>query len=247
MTGYERDLFGQRWADVDRNGCDQRNDVLARDLVVTSYKPGTRDCVVLTGTFDDPYTGSRIAFTRGQTSSMAVQIDHVVALADAWQTGAQTWGPKRMETFANDPLVLMAADGPANAQKGASDAASWLPANKRFRCTYVARQVAIKAKYDLWVKPAERDAIVRVLRSCPGQPLPSAGRVAVPDDVRAADPPVTTPPRSASPRPAATGGPDVEYANCDAVRAAGKAPILAGEPGYSSKLDRDGDGQGCDT
>ena len=126
-TGYTREQFGPAWADVDRNGCDQRNDVLARDMTGETFKPGTHDCVVLTGSLADPYTGKKIAFTRGQGTSEAVQIDHVVALSNAWQTGAQQLDEATRKNLGNDPLNLMAVDGPTNQAKGDGDAATWLP------------------------------------------------------------------------------------------------------------------------
>jgi hypothetical protein len=172
-TGYDRDQFGPAWSDVDRNGCDQRNQVLARDLEGETFKPGTHDCIVLTGTLTDPYTGKRIEFARGQGTSEKVQIDHVVALSDAWQKGAQQLDDDARRNLGNDPLNLLAADGPTNQAKGDGDAATWLPPNRAFRCAYVARQVAVKAKYRLWVTAAERDAISNVLAGCPGQPLPT--------------------------------------------------------------------------
>jgi hypothetical protein len=172
-TGYNRDKFGPAWADVDRNGCDTRNDILKRDLEGETFKPGTRDCVVLTGTLADPYTSKKIAFSRGQGTSDDVQIDHMVALSDAWQKGAQQLDDATRKNLANDPLNLMAVDGPTNQGKGDGDAATWLPPNRSFRCTYVARQVAVKAKYHLYVTQAERDAINGVLGGCPGQPLPT--------------------------------------------------------------------------
>ena len=175
-TGYSRDQFGQAWADVDRNGCDTRNDILRRDLVNKTYKPGTGDCNVLSGDLPDPYTGRNIHFQRGPHSS-AVQIDHVVALSNAWQTGAQKIGSDKRLTFANDPLNLLAVDGPTNEAKGDGDAATWLPANKRFRCSYVARQVAVKKKYHLWVTSAEHDAIAGILSGCPGQTLPTSAAI----------------------------------------------------------------------
>lgn len=170
QTGYSRDAFGQRWADIDRDGCDQRNQVLARDLGGVSRRGR---CVVLTGTLTDPYTGRDIAFVRGNDTSADVQIDHVVALSDAWQTGAQGLDAATRERFANDPFNLLAVDGRTNLAKGDSDAASWLPPNKAYRCPYVARQVAVKAKYRLWVTTAERNAVTRVLAGCPGQALPA--------------------------------------------------------------------------
>jgi hypothetical protein len=168
LTGYERKAFGPRWADVDRNGCDTRNDVLARDLTGETFRRG--GCVVLTGTLVDPYTGRRIGFTKA--AAAAVQVDHVVALADAWQKGADRWPAERRRAFANDPLNLLATAGPVNQAKGDSDAASWLPPRRSYRCTYVARQVAIKTRYQLNVTAAEKAAIAAVLARCPAEPLP---------------------------------------------------------------------------
>ncbi len=172
-TGYDRDLYGQRWKDVDRNGCDTRNDILRRDLDAQVLKEGTYGCVVASGTLHDPYSGGTILFVRGQGTSTAVQIDHVVALSDSWQKGAQQWDTATREAFANDPLNLLAVDGPLNQQKGDGDTATWLPPNTAFRCAYVARQVGVKRAYGLWVTQAEQDAMVRVLSTCPTEPLPS--------------------------------------------------------------------------
>ncbi|WP_098958810.1 HNH endonuclease family protein [Pseudonocardia sp. N23] len=172
-TGYTREQFGPAWSDIDRNGCDQRNDVLARDMTGETFKPGTHDCVVLTGTLHDPYTGKDIVFQRGQGTSEKVQIDHVVAISDAWQKGAQQLDAPTRKLLGNDPLNLLAVDGPTNQSKGDGDAATWLPPSKPSRCDYVARQVAVKTKYSLWVTAAERDAISGVLAGCPGQPLPA--------------------------------------------------------------------------
>ncbi|MBM4654018.1 DUF1524 domain-containing protein [Rhodococcus hoagii] len=170
-TGYTRDQFGQAWSDdvtVDggHNGCDTRNDILARDLTSTTFKDGKKRCVVLTGTLADPYTATTIEFVRGEKTSTAVQIDHVVALSDAWQKGAQQLDPATRRNLANDPRNLYAVDGPTNSQKGDGDAATWLPPNKGFRCTYVTRQIEVKADYHLWVTEAERDAMTRVLQQC---------------------------------------------------------------------------------
>jgi hypothetical protein len=166
-TGYRRDLFGRGWVDVDRNGCDTRNDVLRRDLRDPVVRPGTNGCVVDRGELLDPYTGETIAFVKGNTTSTLVQIDHVVALSDAWQKGAQAWTTEQRTRFANDPENLLAVSQRANQAKKDGDAATWLPPNKAFRCEYVTRQVRIKATYGLWVTPAERDALDRQLRHCP--------------------------------------------------------------------------------
>lgn len=162
-NNYARAEFGQRWKDVDRNGCDQRNDVLARDMTQVNAPGG---CKVLSGVLHDPFTGQTIYFQRGQDTSQAVQIDHVVALADAWQKGAQEWTPEKREQFGNDTMNLLAVDGPQNQKKGAGDAATWLPPNKAFRCQYVSMQIRVKATYGLWVTPAERDAMDRELGRC---------------------------------------------------------------------------------
>jgi hypothetical protein len=171
-TGYSRDEFGQTWADVNRNGCDTRNDILKRDLISITYKPKTRDCVVLTGVLEDKYSGETINFVRGNISSMDVQIDHVVALSNAWQTGAFKLTKIERTALANDPLNLFAVKGRLNSQKSDGDAATWLPPLKSYRCAYVAQQIAVKAKYSLWVTGPEKSAMVGILAKCPSQELP---------------------------------------------------------------------------
>ena len=178
-TGYDRAQFGQTWADVDHNGCDTRNDILRRDLIDVVIKDGTNGCTVLSGTLNDPYSGESLPFERGQGTSSVVQIDHVVALSDAWQKGAQRLSAATREIFANDPLNLWATQGRLNQQKGDGDTATWLPPSRGFRCEYVARQVAVKRLYGLWVTAAEQEAMVRVLTDCPDQPLPDGGYVVV--------------------------------------------------------------------
>lgn len=166
--GYSREQFGNGWSEL--NGCDMRNLVLKRDLQQTTLD--IDNCTVLSGVLQqDPYTGQTINFKRGRDTSSAVQIDHVVALADAWTKGAQQLPADKRRQFANDPLNLLAADGPANMQKGASDAAQWLP-RAEFSCRYVARQIAVKVAYQLWVTQTEYNAMNRTLGSCPDQVLP---------------------------------------------------------------------------
>ena len=165
-TGYTRDQFGQSWADVDRNGCDTRNDILKRDLTDLIFKAGTRNCLVLSGTLVDRYSGETINFVRGNVTSMEVQIDHVVALSNAWQTGAFKLSVAQRTALANDPLNLFAVKGRLNSQKSDGDAATWLPPLKSFRCAYVSQQIAVKAKYGLWVTPPEKAAMVSILSKC---------------------------------------------------------------------------------
>ncbi len=170
-TGYERELFGDRWTDdvwveFGHNGCDTRNDILRRDLIDIVIKPDTNGCAVLSGVLNDPYTGTTVDFLRGPNTSADVQIDHVVALSDAWQKGAQQWDEITRRNFANDPLNLQTTIGWVNQEKGDGDAATWLPPDNSYRCTFVTRIVDVKAAYRLWVTQAEHDAIARVLEQC---------------------------------------------------------------------------------
>ncbi|MCY1214190.1 hypothetical protein D9M72_259970 [compost metagenome] len=275
-TGYDRALFGQAWADVDRNGCDTRNDILKRDLTGITYTNSV-PCKVQSGTLADPYTGTSISFLRGSATSSKVQIDHVVALSDAWQKGAQQLTTEQRTAFANDPLNLQATDGPTNIKKGDGDAATWVPPNKGFRCEYVARQISVKATYSLWVTQAEHDAMARILADCSGQlaptneqapaaaapapapaPAPAVAEpapfVAVPAPaapapavVAPAPAPVAPAPVVQAPAPVAPAPAAVYYANCTAAKAAGAAPIYAGQAGYRAALDRDSDGIACES
>ena len=269
-TGYRREMFGQAWADVDRNGCDTRNDVLRRDLTQTLLRADTRGCLVLSGQLADPYTARPISFTRGEATSSAVQVDHVVALSDAWQKGAQPWNLEQRTAFANDPLNLLAIDGPSNASKAAGDAATWLPPSKPYRCSYVARQVAVKVKYEVWVTAAEREAIARILGTCLEQTLPTSspiplggGTVQPAPSPTPAQPPRPTPAPVPAPVPPAQGAHD--FANCTDMH--GSYPHGIGRPGArdhtsgtpvttfhvsaslyaaNAESDRDGDGIACE-
>ncbi len=167
MTGYSRDQFGQAWTDNNdapggHNSCDTRDDILRRDM--TGVKPVT-GCKITSGTLRDVYTGKTISFVRGPKSTV-VQIDHMVPLGDAWQTGAQQLATDKRRDLANDPRNLEAVDGPTNEGKGDGDAATWLPPQTSYRCTYVERQVQVKSLYGLWVTQAEHDAIAGILRNC---------------------------------------------------------------------------------
>lgn len=245
-TGYSRAQFGDAWNDIDHNGCDTRNDILNRDLTAKQHK-NPRGCVVISGILNDPYTGKVINFMRGKDTSEQVQIDHVVALSDAWQSGAQEISAQERLQLANDPENLLAVDGPANQQKSDSDAATWLPANASFRCSYVARQIRVKAKYHLWVKPAEKEAMINVLTPCTGaaeapapKPTPDTPAPVVPADAPAPVPQVDTP-------PAQNPAPTLAFQTCADARAAGYRNMHRGAPGYSEHLDRDGDGIACES
>lgn len=237
MTGYDRDRFGPAWLDADRNGCDTRNDVLGEHLRAVTLE--SNGCVVAAGSYDDPYTGSAIDYWEGHGS--LIDIDHVVSLGNAWATGAFGWPIKKRAAFANDPLNLLPTDAGANRQKGDGDAATWLPANKPYRCEYVSRQVAVKAKYDLWVTPAEQAAIQRVLAPCEGQAL-TPDEWGAPTEV---DHHISDPTRAPATGPSGGGHP-VHYESCDAARAAGATPVRIGDPGYGTHLDGDEDGSACE-
>jgi hypothetical protein len=170
--GYSRDQFGRAWLDVDGNGCDTRNDILTRDLDDTVIDSR---CRVLSGILREPFSGELISFERGETTSALVHIDHVVALSNAWQTGARNLTEAQRIAFANDPLNLLAVSGQLNQEKGDSDAASWLPPDRGYWCEYVARQVGVKAHYSLWVTPAEHRQMARVLGDCPDYPALTPG------------------------------------------------------------------------
>ena len=163
-TGYARTEFYNNWPTVD--GCNLRQRIIKREFGDTAVLDG---CTVVAGEFDEPYTGEHRVFTEKSQISK-IQIDHVVALSDAWQKGAQYMEKEVRYKIATDPLNLLAVDGPANEQKSDGDAATWLPSNKKFRCQYVARQVSVKYKYGLWVTEAEKTAISNVLTNCPKEP-----------------------------------------------------------------------------
>jgi len=165
-AAYDRDRFGQRWADVDRNGCDTRNDILGRDLLDPVFKPGTRECKVLGGTLIDPYDGSRVEFVSGYDTSVLVQIDHVVALAWAWRHGAEHWTDEQRTRFANDPANLVAASEATNQAKSASGPSEWLPPARELRCGYVENWIEVLSSYRLGVNARDKAAAQAVLATC---------------------------------------------------------------------------------
>jgi hypothetical protein len=182
IPGYDRESFAWR-TDVDRNGCDTRNDVLRRDLADVGIRGGTDGCVVQSGTLDDPYSGARVRFDRSRDPE-AVQIDHVVSLSDAWSSGAWRWDADYRAAFANDPLELVAASAAENSAKSDATADEWLPADPADACALVARQVAIKVRTELSVTGAERDAMARVLDGCADVPLLTSDEVRWPAPAR---------------------------------------------------------------
>ena len=165
---YDRDAFGEPWYDVDQNRCDTRNDILARDLKTISYKYKNNSCIVSAGILKDPYTGKTIKFTQGYKSSLAVQIDHVVSLANAWYHGASSWSDDQRLSFANDPLNLLAVDGPANEFKSDKDITQFKPTNKPYLCQFTKKQINVKYKYQLTVTSAEKKLFQQIITRCMG-------------------------------------------------------------------------------
>ena len=162
--GYQRDLFGAGWMDRDGNGCDTRAEILARDFQSPRFANSTKPCRLTGGTFRDPYTGKTVRFETAPGSK--VQIDHVVALGNAWKSGAWAWTTAQREAYANDPSVLLAVDGAANQQKSDASADAWLPANPNYRCAYARQQIDIKFRWNLTITPAEKTALLRALAKC---------------------------------------------------------------------------------
>ena len=166
-TGYDREEFYSDWPVID--GCNLRQRIIKREFGEAAVLDSENRCTVVAGEYDEPYTGEHKVFREREEISDGVQIDHIVALSDAWQKGAQYLNAEMRREIATDPLNLIAVDAAANQQKSDGDAATWLPANKAFRCQYVARQIAVKYKYGLWVTEAEKEAMARVLTACPNQ------------------------------------------------------------------------------
>lgn len=167
---YERKQFGSTWADW--RDCNVRQKILNRDII--NIKVDKNGCTVISGILNDPYTGQEIKLNSKSAASKKVQIDHVVALSNAWQTGAKNWNSDKRKQLANDDLELIAVSSQANQEKSDSDASSWLPSNRNFRCRYIARQIAVKLKYQLWITAQEHSTMAKILSGCPDEPLPTA-------------------------------------------------------------------------
>lgn len=167
-TPYDREVFGQQWLDVDRNGCDTRNDILRRDLENLVVKEGTQGCVAYSGRFMDPYTAQEFVFERGSGNAGELHVDHVVALSDAWHKGAGNWTDERRAEFANDPMNLLVTFGEVNMAKGGRDAGSWVPPNELAGCGFAVHVVWVKERYDLAVSIDESSTLRDLLATCEG-------------------------------------------------------------------------------
>ncbi len=156
--GYNRSFF-KHWIDADRNGCDTRKEVLIEEAVVKPKK-GPK-CTLTGGKWVSSYDG------KTYTKDSALDIDHVVPLAEAWRSGAWAWTPAQRQEFANDirdSRVLIAVTASANRSKGDRDVKSWLPAKDK--CSYIEAWVAVKVRYTLTFDPGELSVIQNYFTSC---------------------------------------------------------------------------------
>lgn len=158
---YERDAFGDGWADLDSDGCETRDEILARDLTNVVTDDG---CDVKSGTLHDPYTGQTIHFTDDEW--WTVHVDHIYPLAHAWRMGADDWTAEKRLRFANDPINLLAVDGPTNSSKGDSGPGEWVPLTRDYACTYGRKYVRVATTYNLPVTDADRDSLAALLATC---------------------------------------------------------------------------------
>lgn len=240
-SGYSRSQFGDGWTDTDRNSCDTRDDILRRDLRALSMSGA---CRVMNGTLNDPYTGEQVFFVRGGASE--VDIDHVVALSNAWSSGAARWPFGKRVALANDRLNLLAVASSVNRSKGDADAAQWLPPARGYWCAYVARQVAVKRKYGLWVTSAERRRMLQVLSACPRQKLPAPGSLPTVASGVGNGPAVAGGAAAVGPKPGGSGN-DPRFSSCKAAIASGYGNYRRGrDPEYAWYRDGDGDGVACE-
>ena len=238
-SSYKRTYF-KLWTDANRDCQNTRTEVLIGESKVTPRYTASRHCAVATGTWYSYYDG------RTWTRPADVDIDHMVPLKEAWGSGARLWSASKRASYANDLgsyATLIAVTDNVNQSKGDKDPAQWLPPRKAARCTYAIQWVQVKYRWRLSIDSAERSRLSSILSGRCG-----SRSVAVPPVVSTGStPPVVQPAPRPAPRPApAPPAVSVYYANCTAVRAAGAAPIHRGEAGYSTKLDRDGDGIGCE-
>lgn len=255
-TGYERDSFGPSWPDIDNNGCDTRNDILAAHMAEVKTSDG---CKVSSGVLKDSYTGEIINFSSDRSGG-GVDIDHVVALSAGWKTGMSDASTEMRQAFANDPLNLLPVDAGLNRFKSDKDASEWIPSYGKsngsgvvaeFDCPYVARQIAVKAKYSLWVTSSEKTAMKTVLSDCPEAMLPTGG-VEVKNLPKASDMKTAPPKTEATKAPSKTTAPksktgtDPDMGSCAKAKAAGYGPYTKGQTEYGFYRDGDGDGSVCE-
>ena len=227
--GYERALF-EHWIDADGDGCDTRQEVLSSEALT----PGQGTCGIIAATWYSPFDDGEYV------DPSELEIDHLVALKEAWDSGAWAWTADHRRAFANDldhPEALVAVVSHQNQAKSDKDPSNWMPANEDAWCGYAADWVRVKVAWGLSMDESEAGRLRNVLEHCGPEPGTLVGARPV------ARPPSTHPQATASPSTVADAA---YYPNCAAAHEDGAAPVRRGEPGYGRHLDRDGDGIGCE-
>jgi hypothetical protein len=239
---YRREEW-PHWADVDGNGCDARQDALIAWSIVPATVNRAGTCKVVAGSWVSPYD------LKASNNSGDFDVDHLVPLANAFDSGGWSWSTERRRAFANNPGELVVASASSNRSKGADTPDQWRPPNRDSWCAYADGWVKVKSSWGLTVTTAERDALGQMLDTCgiagPVWPLGGTAFTA-PEGPPPSGAETGAPVAPVVPPPGPSVGGDVYYANCTAARAAGAAPIYSGQPGYRTALDGDKDGVACE-
>ena len=233
-SGYDRDLF-RHWIDADGDGCDTRREVLIDEAVVAPTVGG--GCSLTGGQWLSAYDGLIL------TDASQLQIDHVVALAEAWDSGASAWTPDRRMRFANDldvPWALIAVSGASNQSKSDHDPAEWLPPNPGDLCPFVSAWIAIKVRWQLSVDQLERDALTGLVGDCPGVQMPYEP---IPPDAPGAPTPLASATTCSPAYPTVCIPPPPPDLNCGDIPYR-RFTVLSPDPHH---FDGDHDGIGCES
>ncbi|MFF2041911.1 HNH endonuclease family protein [Kitasatospora sp. NPDC058170] len=163
-TGYERTKF-RHWIDADKNGCNTRKEVIIEEAVeAPEIGPG---CSLIGGSWYSAYDGVTV------TDPARLDVDHVVPLAEAWDSGASAWSPLERERYANDldePRALIAVTGRSNRQKSDKDVSDWLPMPSD-QCTYITDWTVVKTRWGLSIDQREQDTLQQLAAGCPNEPI----------------------------------------------------------------------------
>ncbi len=160
---YSRDSLPTDWKDLDGNGCNTREDILKK---YTSEYTGRFDgCKIKSGKFYDYYNGKFLRYDKSVDTGGGIQIDHIVAIGNAWISGGYKWGKDEWISYINDEEVLIPTSSKTNREKSDKDITEWKPANNSYLCTYAEKQVEIKDKYKLTVTEKEKAELKSILNN----------------------------------------------------------------------------------